>query len=115
MLDQSFLPLAQNLIQLGVGCSFRWLLDFSVKFFSWCVNCGLVSEWPVPHMVLFSPWGFWLSSVKLRKEKDNKAIPLMMLMLLLSGRATSFSEACRDWAPDNRQPLRATNLGGSLN
>lgn len=79
------------------------------------MNCGLVSEWPVPDMVLFSPWGLWLSSVKLRKEEDNKAIPLMMLMLLLSGRATPFSEACRGWTLDHSQPLRATNLGGSLN
>lgn len=91
MLDQPFLPLAQNLIQLRVGCSFGWLLDFSVRFFFLVYELWFGFRRAVPHMILFfSPWGLWLSSVKLRKEEDNnKAIPLM-LMLLLSGMATSF-------------------------
>lgn len=32
----------------------------------------------MPHMTWFSPAGLWLNSVELRKQEDNKAIPLML-------------------------------------
>lgn len=58
------------------------------------------------YMVCF-PHGGLGSAVELRKDEDNKAIPLMF-MLLLSGMVWG------GWAVKHSQPLRATSLGGSL-
>lgn len=80
MLDQSFLPLAQNLIQLGVGCSFGWLLDFSVRFFFFFLvyELWVGFRMAVPLMALL-PMRALAQLCETRKEEDNKAIPLMLL------------------------------------